>query len=192
MKKKVLLIITVALLIIDIFLIALFWNNYMYYFGDVDMWTIGIFVGATILLESIIIVIHFLKLQENLLPKIVISISLLFIVITFTYRIYNDSVHYKLEYGNIVGIRTTDRDFNDEEIKNFVELFNDAKYIKRNLSCEEEVTPDRTISISLSDGEYISLCAFGEQIAVHITGRSYEDSCYWMEQREISEIINLK
>ena len=121
-----------------------------------------------------------------------ISISLLFIVITFTYKVYNDFVHYKLEYGNIVSIRTTDRDFNDEEIKNFVELFNDAKYVKRNLSCEVEGTPDRTISIFLSNGESISLSAFGDQIAVHVTGRSYEDSCYWMEQREISEIISIK
>ena len=192
MKKKILLIISVVVFVMDILLVTLFWKNYMYYFGDVDMWTIGIFVGAAILIESMIIVIHFLKSQENLLLKVMISISALFMAITFTYKAYNDSVHYKLEYENIESIRSMDRDFNDEETKNFIELFNNAKYIKRNLSCEEEGTPDKTILVKLSDGEFVSLCTFGEQIAVHVTGRSYENSSYWMEQKEISEIISIK
>ena len=179
-------------LIVDILLVGLFWKNYMYYMADVDGWTIGLFIGAVIILESIIVIVHCIKGQDFLIYKIVISVSLLFIVGTSIYKIYNDSVHYNLKYENVESIRSMDRDFNDEETKNFIELFNNAKYIKRNLSCEEEGTPDKTILVKLSDGEFVSLCTFGEQIAVHVTGRSYENSSYWMEQKEISEIISIK
>lgn len=185
MKKRILLTIAVIMLLIDIFLIVLFWKNYMYHISDVDMWTLGIFIGLVIMVESILFTIHIMKGQENLLPKVLISISLLFIMTTVGYKIYNDSVHYHIDYKNVFLIITADGELSGGEIEEFVEQFNNAKYIKRNLEYEVEGTPDRTTTIVLKEGVMITLDTFGEQIAVQVSGRSYEDSCYWMEQKDV-------
>ncbi|MBQ4069312.1 MAG: hypothetical protein IJC76_08675 [Lachnospiraceae bacterium] len=191
MKKIILLIMSMVLLVVDILLAGLFWKNYTYHIGDIDVWSIGWFIVAAILMESLIVLVHYTKEQDYLLHKIVISVSLLFIFITCTYKIYNDSVHYDLKYENVELVRTSDRDLGTEEIKEFVELFNSAKYIKRNSSCEVEGTPDKTITVFLSDEERISLHRFGEQIAVWVSGRKNEDSYYWMEQKDISKMLKI-
>ena len=185
MKKKILITTSVIMLIIDILLIVLFWNNYMYHISDVDLWTFGIFIGVSILVESVIIVIHIMRMQEHLLSKILISISLLFVINTLIYKTYNDLVHFKLDYEEVYVITTNEKTLNNEEIKEFLEQFNDAKYIKRNLECEVVGTPDNTITIILNDDTRITLDAFGEQLAVWVSGRSSKNSCYWIEQDEI-------
>lgn len=189
MKKKILLAISVAMLIIDILLIVLLWSNYMYHIASVDEVALGVFIGTVILVEAIIFTIHIMKGWENLFAKTVISVSLIFIMTTVGYKIYNDSVHCYIDYDNVFWIQTADSELSEEEIQEFIKDFNDAKYVKRNLQCEAEGTPDRTTTIILKDDTLISLDTFGKQIAVQVTGRSMENSCYWMEQKDVYEII---
>ena len=188
MKKKILWTVSAVMFIIDILLIILFWKNYMYYLSAVDEWALGAFVGVSLVVESIIFIFYITKMKQNLLPKMLISLSLIFVVITITYKIYNDTVHCYIDPEQVLRIDSVYKEYDETEIKEFIKMFNNAKYIKRNPRQEVEMTPDNTIRIIMDD-EIISLHAFGEQIAVNVSGRSYGDSCYWMEQEDISKFF---
>lgn len=187
MKKKVLLVVSAVMLIIDILLVILFWKNYMYYISDVDHWALGVFVGVSLVVEGAIFVLHITKMQQNLLPKILISLSLIFVIITFTYKFYNDSVYCNIDSDKVIRLYSDDKEYDETEIKEFAKLFNSAKYIKRNPRQEVVGTPDNVIRFILEDDIWITLDAFGDQIAVQVSGRNYGDSCYWMEQKDISK-----
>lgn len=191
MKQKLLLLISITLVVIDILIAVLFLSKYAYYVDQVDKASIGIFVGVLLAVEAVITIICITKSQENLIYKLIITFAVLFVIGSFTYKIYNDSVHYELEYEDIKSVKIEDKQFDEDEIKKIVELFNNAKYIKRNPGCQMEGTPDRTLVIELSNDKRISINTFGEQLAVQVSGRSYENSCYWMEQKEINELFDL-
>lgn len=190
MKKKVLLGVSAVMLIVDVLLVILFWKNYMYYISTVDEWALGIFLGVGIVVEGVIFLFHVTIMQRNLLPKILISLSFIFVITTVGYKFYNDSVHCNIDYDKVFMIYSDDKEYDEKEIKEFIKMFNNAKYIKRNLRQEVVGTPDNVIRIILVDGEMITLDAFGEQIAVQVSGRNTEDQCYWMEQEDISEILD--
>lgn len=184
MKKKVLMLLTVLMLVLDVVAVAAYWRNYNYLWTQNDTKIVAIIAAVCIIVCVIVGILSVMKARGNTITNIVIAASIVFVIGTLSCYIYNENARVEISADNVEKV-IADTEYDEKQIAKFVEDINDGKYLKRN-SDEEGITPDKMITIVMKDKKEMKLSYYGDNV-IEV---SYKDSgasdSYFMYSKNVA------